>query len=72
MLIVRAGPTGTIAVGWLPTGIPNGVAALDGAKRVEADGAVVNGNQVVGPQQPPVPDPMGGFNIDVGAATLSR
>jgi hypothetical protein len=58
-------PSGKIAVGWLPTGVANGVAALDGGRRVEADGVVVAGNQVVGPQQPPVPDPMGGFNIDV-------
>jgi len=65
LLIVQAEPTGKIAVGWLPTGAANGVAALDGLSRVVADGVVVSGSQVVGPQQPPVPDPMGGFNIDV-------
>ncbi len=56
-LIVRAEPTGKLSVGWLPTGDPNGVASLDGASRVEADGVVVSGVQVVGSQQTPVPDP---------------
>ena len=65
LLLVQAAPSGKIAVGWLPTGVANGVAALDGLTRVEADGVVVGGNQVVGPQQPPVPDPMGGFTIDI-------
>ena len=65
LLIVKAGPTGKIAVGWLPTGSAGGVAALDGATRVVADGVVVGGDQVVGAQQGPVPDPVGGFNIDV-------
>ena len=65
MLIVRADPTGKIDTGWLPTGTPNGVAALDGASRVEADGLVVSSTQVVGAQQPPIPDPMGGGMIDV-------
>jgi len=65
LLIVQADPTGKIAIGWLPTGTPGGVAALDGLSRVEADGLVVGGDQVVGAQQPPIPDPMGGFNIDV-------
>ena len=46
-------------------GVAGGVAALDGATRVLADGVVVGGDQVVGPQQGPVPDPVGGFNIDV-------
>ena len=63
--IVRADPTGKLAVGWLPTGVPSGVAALDGASRAEAAGLVVSGVQVVGSQQPPVPDPMGGGMIDV-------
>ena len=46
-------------------GVPDGLATLDGLTRVVADGVVVGGNQVVGAQQPPVPDPMGGGTIDV-------
>ena len=64
-LILQALPTGQVDVGWLPTGVPGGVAALDGATRVVGDGVVVGGDQVVGAQQPPVPDPMGGGMIDI-------
>ncbi len=41
-------------------GVADGLATLDGLVRVVADGLVVSGIQVVGAQQPPVPDPMGG------------
>lgn len=45
-------------------GVAHGVAALDGETRVVSDGLVVGGDQVVGPQQGPVTEALGGFTID--------
>lgn len=57
------GRSGHATVGRPPIGVPTVVAALVGLSRFEADGVVVGANQVVGPQLPPVLDPMGGFDI---------
>ena len=63
--IPKALPSGKLDVGWLPTGTADGVAGLDASKRVLADGVVVSGTQVVGAQAGAIPDPMGGFTIDI-------
>ena len=64
-VIVKAEPTGKISTAWLKTGEANGVAALDGTKRVVTEnGVVVAGIHVVGAQSGPIPDPAGGFTID--------
>ena len=63
--IPKALPSGKLDVGWLPTGTADGVAGLDTSKRVLADGVVVSGTQVVGAQAGAIPDPMGGFTIDI-------
>src|SRR5262245_13014478 len=63
--IVKVEPTGKIATAWLKTDEANGVAALDGTKRVVTEnGVVVAGVQVVGAQAGPIPDLMGGMTID--------
>ena len=63
--IPKALPSGKLDVGWLPTGTADGVAGLDASKRVVADGVVVSGTQVVGAQAGAIPDPLGGFTIDI-------
>jgi hypothetical protein len=46
-------------------GVADGLATLDGSKRVEASGVVVDGTQVVGSQLAAVGDPSGGTTVDV-------
>ena len=71
--IPKADGAGKLDVGWLPTDTADGVAGLDGSKRVVASGVVVSGTQVVGAQAGAIADPAGGMTIDIecrGAVTL--
>jgi hypothetical protein len=62
--IPKAHGDGKLDLGWFPVSVADGLAGLDAGRRVDADGVVVGGTQVLGPQAAAIAEPVGGVTQD--------